>query len=204
MTNYIALEGVKGVGKSTVFQLLTAYLQKEKIAFAEACPTKKQANDHSFWELAYSLCQSEFVKERVYAHRSNNVALTTNWNTPLVVGDRSLITSYVSRFWKYQDPTTQIQRVDALEPIIKSPELVLYFKAEIGCIMNRLMQRKNRNYGKEDEVEAKVLADLLAYQTLREKPISDRIKRTKWVDIDCSVCPKDVFEQVLIQLKSIV
>lgn len=202
MNNYVVLEGVKGVGKSSIYQLLTEYLRKERIFFQEACPTKKSQDDHSFWELAYRFYQKGFIKEQVYTHRFNQVAENTNWDAPLILGDRSIITSYVSSFWKYGNPEIQIRKVDELIPTLRSPNLVLYFNASIDRIMSRISQRKDRTYGKEDETESKVIEDIMAYQTLRETPISNRIAASKWIDIDSNFGLKDVFDQVVYQLQS--
>ena len=201
MSQYIVLEGVKGVGKSTVFQLLKEYLLQNKVVFEEVCPTRKQTNNFSFWECAYGYCQNDWVKERVYAYRANLAAQNANWHSPLIIGDRSIITSYVTRFWKYNYPKIHINRVDKLESLLPAPNLVLYLSTDIDHIVQRIQSRKDRDYGKEDETETKIIQDLAAYQELRKNHWATKLANTQWVDIDCSQNPQAVLDEIVYQVK---
>ena len=50
---YIALEGTKGVGKSTVLSQLKTMLSNDDVEFSSFCPTKAMP-EHMWWEQAYT------------------------------------------------------------------------------------------------------------------------------------------------------
>lgn len=202
MTNfkYMAIEGVKGVGKSTVFGKALSYLQQQQIAYSTACPTHQI--ETSIWEFLYKYFPTDFFKEQLYAFRSNRTAQLTNWQKPLVLGDRSIATSYVSRLWDRNNPQKHINRVDELEPLLPSPSIILYLKADIDTIMDRLQKRSKRLYGKEDEIFEKVNADLLAYDYLQNHSSKiTRLKNTKWRVVDANLSQAEILEQVIEELK---
>lgn len=195
MGNYIALEGVKGVGKSTIYDRLTQHLTQQHIVFEQVCPTKKQ--EETMLERFYAKFPSEYLKEFIYAGRSNSAAEKAEWEKSLILGDRSIFTSYATRFWNYFTPNDTIKRVDALEYKIKAPNIVLYMNATENTILNRLDQRKDRTYGKEDEKLSKIRKDIAAYNELRYNQWSERTKNTKWIDIDCNGTIQDTLNQIV-------
>jgi thymidylate kinase len=197
--NYVAIEGVKGVGKSTAFGNVLNHLKQQKVVYSTACPT--QRIETSIWDYLYKYFPSDFFKEQVYAFRSNRTAQLTNWQKPLVLGDRSIATSYVSRLWHNNNPKKHICRVDKLEPLLPSPSVILYLKAETETIMGRLHDRTNRFYGKEDETFDKINADLSAYIYLQKHPsVVPRLKNTKWQIIDANLSQDDILEQIILSL----
>ena len=181
---YIAIEGIKGIGKSTLMDKLQNHLQYQHLAFTVACPTRP-LKDGSVAEWCYNnfpcLFASDTAKELLYAHRSNVVAKQTDWNLPLIIGDRSIVTSYATRLWKYGSPIKQIQRVDALEPLMPAPDAVIYLKADITCVLSRIRKRVARYYGKEDERPEKLVQDTKAYEYIMQENPAQRLTKTNWV-----------------------
>jgi thymidylate kinase len=202
---YIAIEGVKGIGKSTLLEKLQDYFLQQQIHFTVACPTKPISNrtiSEWLFEKMPWVFQADGLKEMLYAHRSNVVAKATNWNVPLVIGDRSIVTSYATRLWKYQSPTMQIERVDVLEPLIPAPDVVIYLKADLNKVLARIRKRVSRCYGKEDENPNKIIQDCKAYEYIMQvKPA--RLNKTKWVVVDASQKPDKVFENTLQIIKKL-
>lgn len=192
MGKYIAIEGVKGVGKTTVIERLEEHLNQKGMHYAIICPTRKQ--DNSIWELLFHYFPCDFIQERMYAHRSNLAATRTQWDSNLVIGDRSILTSYATRFWNFIDPRDLINRVNSMEQKIKFPDVVLYLNASETKILERLHNRKNRLYGKKDETISKIRKDLMAYNFLKSNLLSSR---TKWVDIDCNGNTDEILNQIL-------
>jgi thymidylate kinase len=197
---YIAIEGIKGVGKSTLMCKLQSYLEHQHLSFTVACPTKP-VKDGSVAEWCYNnfpcLFTSDTARELLYAHRSNVVAKITDWNTPLIIGDRSIVTSYATRFWRYSNPIRQIQRVDALEPLLPAPEAIIYLKADIGCVLPRIKNRVSRKYGKEDECPEKLFQDTLAYEYIMQRKPAHRLNKTNWLEVDATQNPERVFENTI-------
>ncbi len=118
---YVSLEGVKGSGKTTILTLLIQAFQKSGVPFAVVAPTRPVISQRPVIErLATNfqfLRHYDRFNEALYAARSNYVAQHTDWNIPLLIGDRSIVTSYVSRWRKWENnPQLCIRRVD-LPPI---------------------------------------------------------------------------------------
>lgn len=196
---YIAIEGVKGIGKSTLIKKIQDYLTNKNIKFDLACPTKPIKGgliDEWLLKKASWLFHYDVFKELIYAHRSNLAAKSTDWKAPLVIGDRSIITSYVTRLWKYQNPVKQIARVDTLEPLMPAPDIVIYLQSDLKRVLARIRKRISRNYGKEDETPEKIIEDNEAYKyIMNERPT--RLTKTKWIIVDANENPEKVFEKTI-------
>jgi len=195
---YIAIEGVKGTGKTTLVLRLRNYFDRHQMQYELVCPTAPLPG-YSLIERLTSqlpwLLNFESMREILYAHRSNKMASNVNWNAGLILGDRSIVTSYATRLWS-GPPTLQIQRTDAMEPKIAAPDAILYLKADFNVVLQRIANRKDRKYGKEDERPERIRETLQAYEYLMtSKPA--RIKKTKWIIINADNDPNGVFENAL-------
>jgi len=201
---YIAFEGVKGVGKTTLFWNLSRHLWSQGVRLSQVAPTKS-TNENALYERIFKglpcLRQIDFLKERLYAWRSNEAAKSADWQAPLLLGDRSIATSYVTRLWRFGNPFKQIERVDALEQSIPAPDFIFYLDADFDTIMGRISTRKNRNYGKEDELPQKIFTDIKAYQFLMNEKPAKRLEKTKWVKVNANQNPESVFQESLEQIK---
>ena len=77
---YIALEGVKGAGKSTVLSHLRSWLEQAGVPYQMLCPTSPMPN-HIWWERAYTDYQhDDDFRQALYAARSNYHASRVNFN----------------------------------------------------------------------------------------------------------------------------
>lgn len=95
---YIAIEGTKGTGKSTLLENLEHKLQQEGIDFQMFAPTKAMPKD-TWWEKAYAdHCQDDVYLDSLYTARANYHASKIDFNASLVLGDRSMLTSFVTRW----------------------------------------------------------------------------------------------------------
>lgn len=161
---YIALEGTKGTGKSTIFSQLEIALQYDGIEFATFSPTKPMSTD-LWWEKAYAQYSEvdQFIEE-LYHARSNHHAKKISFDEPLVLGDRSILTSFVTR-WPQESQKLHeyIQHIRAQEYAVPVPDLVIYLDLPIEVTLQRLANRE-RSYGLYDEQIENLIKAKNAYE----------------------------------------
>jgi thymidylate kinase len=135
----------------------------------------------------------------VYARRSNWAALNTNWSKSLVLGDRSIVTSYVTRWRKWlNSPSLSIRTVDLLESAIPAPDLVFYLDAPHELLMERLQSR-----GRAidiDETPKRSMAMRKAYdEIIVDNLRPSRLANTRFVRIPVSRgrSPEDIASEIV-------
>lgn len=194
---YIAIEGTKGTGKSTLLEALTLKLQNNGIDFQCFAPTKPMPKD-TWWEKAYSdYSQDDVYLDSLYTARANYHASNTNFDGGLVLGDRSILTSCVTR-WPHDDLNrlvpylNQIRQKEFLVPL---PDLVLYLDLPLEVTLSRLAQRE-RHYGLLDEKVERLQQAQQAYNTLLQYKDQLGFANMQYQLIDANQQPEDVLENV--------
>ena len=165
---YVCLEGLDGSGKSTTTDLLKKMLGNKGISFSVCNPTQRILND-DWIEVMFARSEwmrgSSLLRAFIYARRSQWAALNTDWSRPLVLGDRSIITSYVTRWRRWGNcPTLSIRIVDFLEPVIPAPGLVFYLDVPHDLLMERLESRDRKK--DIDETPERSMAMRRAYEEI--------------------------------------
>jgi thymidylate kinase len=186
---YVCLEGLDGSGKTTLFNGL-------KIKFDEhcklhgltaeiACPTHN-SNPDSLLEKLYNrnsrLKNSSLFRAFIYSRRSNFVAKNTNWNSDFVLGDRSIVTSYVTRWRKYRGSAKLSSLfVDIMESKIPAPDFVIMLDASPELLIRRL---KARNKEIDiDETPKRSMEMRAAYKEIRDSALISRLGKAHWVTV---------------------
>lgn len=194
---YIAIEGTKGTGKSTLLENLEHKLQQEGIDFQMFAPTKVMPKD-TWWEKAYAdYCQDDVYLDSLYTARANYHASKIDFNSSLVLGDRSMLTSFVTR-WPHDDLNrlvpylNQIRQKEFLVPL---PDLVLYLDLPLDITLSRLAQR-GRNYGLHDEQEEQLMRAKEAYTTLLSYKNELGMADLQYQLVDANQKPEDLLENV--------
>lgn len=161
---YIALEGTKGVGKSTVLSQLKTVLSNDDVEFTSFCPTKAMP-EHMWWEQAYTQYANDdgFIND-LYTARANYHAQHTDFSSSFVLGDRSMLTSFVTR-WPQQSQNIEayIQKIKQQEYSVPLPDLVIYLDLPIDENLQRLAKR-TRDYGLYDEQSERLIQAKYAYE----------------------------------------
>ncbi|HPN37017.1 MAG TPA: dTMP kinase [Melioribacteraceae bacterium] len=185
---YIALEGVKGSGKSTLIKALCNYFKKHGITFKLACPTA-QSSIFNLLELTAKLFPKlrkyDRFNEYLYATRSNLTALKIFNYSGLILGDRSIVTSYAYRWNKWIDKKKFVNRVNKLEFLIPAPDFIIYLDIDAKESVNRINRREKRSYGLKDESYMGIKEVLASYKEIVKQPIV-RIKNTIWYIINAN------------------
>jgi thymidylate kinase len=150
---YFAIEGIKGSGKSAIFEGVIAALKEHWLDVHVLRPTARcnvPLLDPLYETFGHHW--PDVLVERLYAFRSNRAARSMPKRDCLVVGERSVLTSYVSR-WDASDPLAGLAHVDALEHRIELPQHVIFLSVPITLAMRRIGSRPKRGYGTRDETE---------------------------------------------------
>ncbi len=207
---YIAIEGVKGVGKGTVLKIVRERLAMFGVSALALNPTQALGSNH-YWEQldqALPLRHLDWWKERLYAARSQVHShrvyeeliqkQSTEHKVDLVLGDRSIFTSLVTRWPDHtsnETITACYQKVRQLECSIPLPDQVIYLEADLKTINDRLHGRE-RHYGLEDETQARIMSAMEAYQCLANSRVAP-FDEVIWSTIDATQSIEQTVSQIM-------
>lgn len=186
---YIALEGIKGVGKSTLLAHLRDWLDRANIDYQLLSPTKPMPA-HLWWEELATIArfeQDDQFRQALYAARSNYHAAQINFERGLVLGDRSILTSMVTRWDQTQrlgiSPRHYVDYVRRIEWVIPLPDHVILLDVSDEVLLPRLAARQ-RHYGKQDECLERLHAARAAYHALEEHADCLGLSSIRWHHLD--------------------
>jgi thymidylate kinase len=193
---YIAIEGLKGSGKTSLVNRLILFLKTTNIDFSVMSPTKAD-DKSSLIEKIYAkysfLQRNSFFKAIVYAHRAYVASKKTNWNSRLILGDRSIITSYTTRWRKWFNSSyLSILFVNIMEPFMRSPDVIIFLQVSIENLVQRIDKRGIPDIDSSVERLNKMRS---AYNEIcLYKPIK-KICHVKWICIDGNKEEEEVFDE---------
>ena len=130
---YIAIEGLDGSGKSTLVDNLSCKLSHDKRILQVARPTKSIEGLDSLLErinMRYpTLSRNDIFRIFLYAERSRNATRHIDWSKGLILGDRSIVTSYATR-WRRILGSRQMSLllVNIIESSIPAPDHILFLQ----------------------------------------------------------------------------
>ena len=213
---YLAIEGLKGVGKGSVLQGIYQELKHREISYVPLNPTQPLEAQHPWERLDQTLHlrSSDWWRKHLYATRSQEHTRRAQQQVrdaearaqpiKLILGDRCILTSLVTR-WPHRNTVMDLevyyQSIRALERYIPIPDHIIYLNAPLEVIEARIAQR-TRNYGKEDERRARLLEAQDAYQQMRQGAIPS-LKQIEWREVDATQSLSEVQEEVLHQVLSL-
>ena len=196
---YICLEGLKGCGKSTLLTAARHLLTTRQVAFSTVAPTQAVPAGRSWRERLSGrlpcLRRLDAWNDSLYADRANYAAATADWQHPLVLGDRCIVTSYATRWRKWGDPKRCIERVDQREALVPAPDHVILLDVEPAVAWERALTRR-RGYGQRDETLPRLLEAREAYHQIAAFGI-DRLAHTQWHTLNGNQPAPAVFQDWL-------
>lgn len=196
---YIAIEGVKGVGKTSLIEHLIGSFRSAQLA----APTRPAGECLSERVLAALPCleKLDLFREWVYLQRARHALAVTNWDSPLILGDRSLITALATRWEKWGNPDLCLRRVAQQLPGFPIPDHIIYLDAPTQVITARLAAR-GRTYGRPDEARDRIETTKRAYSEIRSTK-SFGLHAIQWHTLDTDRPLADVIQEARRILRSI-
>jgi thymidylate kinase len=195
---YIAIEGIKGSGKSSALAQVQHALERMSVPHTLLRPyalSESTALSDRAFRLTARIWPDGAVA-RFYAWRSDRLAARVPRRCGLVIGDRSIITSYVTR-WSDSNPSAAMDAVDRLERRIPLPDHVVLLNVPVAVAANRIQHRPQRCHGRRDEQVSRLLAAAQAYRTLASNPARFGIASVSWHVMDANRPPDRVARDVI-------
>jgi len=194
---YIAIEGLKGAGKSTQIKKLCEILADNHIVYSVISPTAI-TNKNSIVEILYSkykwLQNKSFSRALLYSYRAIAAQKKANWNAHLILGDRSIVTSYITRWRKWiNSPLLTIIFVNILQPFIKSPDIIIYIEVPIETLEGRL---RKRGVSDIDSTTNRLQEMDLAYKEIVNTYKIRKLRNTKWISIKGDTTEENVSKEL--------
>lgn len=194
---YIVLEGLDGSGKTTVFKNLVHIFKDQNISFDTLCPTQIFSMDslaEKFYRSNRKFKRINFFRTLIFAYRSYKATKNVKWNSELILGDRSIIVSYVKHWRKYfNSPSLTVSLVNILEPFIKSPNFVFLFHAPENILWQRISQKAVIEI---DETPDNLRLMKSAYDEIRNSYSISRLNKTQWIDINSNKGIEELTKEV--------
>ena len=198
---YICLEGIKGSGKTTVFDLVKAKIDHQGIPYSLLCPTKPISgfNLREWFHSHISFLRNyDWWNSWIYSVRSNRSALLAlKEKKSLIFGDRSILTSYVTKRIHGLNWEKVIGLTNRMEKIIPLPDIVIYFKIDPSVALIRLKERKNHLSIKKDETLESLTRAATFYSEMRDTQRFPEFSSIKWIEVDGTLNPSDLCDHLL-------
>ncbi len=182
---YIAIEGIKGTGKSTIIEQINLYEVGFKYHLFEI--TKPIIKDSVTNAIIKTPDMTDPLKEQLFLYWAKQHNGKADKSAGPILGDRSILTSYVTRWNKWDDPLKTIKRVNEQYKEIRKPDVFIWLKNDPYQSEKNIANRISKHLGKEEEkIDSLTLAQAIYQELLTEGTYNKRIGKAQIITIDAS------------------
>lgn len=151
---HIALEGIRGAGKSTIISrvLPEARLIIPDLNFMPI--TAPMCTLHPFEKLIKekpSLQNDDRYIEQLFLERAIWHQSQLINRSKFILGDRSIATAFVTRWNKWKDPYYTISKVKEQYKDIQRPDVIIWLKSDLNKALENIKSRVQKEICQKDE-----------------------------------------------------
>ncbi len=184
---YIAIEGIKGSGKSTIIQELLSNVNADYQAMGLFAITSPMCYSHPL-ELLHkekpSLRNNDEFIEQLFLERARWNQHATDRHKPLILGDRSIATAYVTRWNKWQDPYYTIRKVNTDYCDIMKPNVIIWLNTALTMSVANIRKRSFESLRVKDEIpEMLEMASHVYEELFKDGLYQKKINRTQIIEV---------------------
>lgn len=150
---YVAIEGIKGSGKSTMIDSIYSELraQYDLDVFSITAPCIEESSNKLLKGIKEQALTDDVCKEYLFFKRACLNQKRLKPNARFVLGDRSVLTSYVTRWDRWEDPFFTMKRVDEQYKCIMKPDVFIWLRSNPNIARNQINKRQAKILGSSDE-----------------------------------------------------
>lgn len=184
---YVAIEGIKGTGKSTIISSLINDESSSNYRTSIFPITASMGANHP---LEIKIERNPFLKfddafiERLFIERAYWNQSICDKNASIILGDRSIATAYVTRWYKWNDPYYTIKRVNAQYAGIRMPDVIVWLSTKVASAQKNIERRIKNNVCSTDEKYDRLIQSNTIYEELFAcKLYHKKIKNTQLITV---------------------
>ena len=195
----IVLEGNDGVGRSTQIKMLQRWLESEGYAVSDTGLTRstltakgieEAKSGHTLGPLTLSLFYLADFADRlenqiIPALQAGFIVLSDRYFYSVIARDAN---RWVDKEWSRK-----------LYGIALKPDLILYMKASVSTLVQRLIHGRGLNYweaGMDLHLADNLYDSFIAYQTLLSKQFDELSEIYNFVPVDADQAVEPIFEEI--------
>lgn len=196
---YIALEGIKGTGKTTIMhRIMKSDIAHKLTCFPITAPLPPHDQIEKLFKGKPKLQENDAFIEQLFLHRAlvhHQNAIQTSRH---LLGDRSILTAIVTRWEKWNDPTFTIQRVLEQYKQIQKPNVYILLENPIEKSIENIATRIAKPTGSKDEKEDILIRANEIYRTLlTEGEYSSKIGKAEIIRLDTNNDLNNISAEIL-------
>jgi thymidylate kinase len=157
-------------------------------------------NNPELREVDDDFCEQLYIERANYHYEELQKDKTNFASDPLIIGDRSIITSIVTR-WKRVDQIGEDQYIDQIlrGRLFEMPDVIFYLDLAIDKIKERQNHRlgtTGRTYGLREEKIDRLIDIEKTYHYLMKDCQNASLKSIRWIVIDASQTPTEIAQTI--------